>query len=251
MQAEARLTYVIAMDPAVDLGSPPKKRIKLVGVIVAVFVAIILILLIMPSSKDNRIIKAKEYLATEFPIVSEDSVKPLLNAYLVKDGAFVNFSKQDECAVFIFSPDPKIYGSENMINEAEGASYPYRREPQKDIPIAILLAPDESRAGWTLFAKIWIVKVLQKQQVDDLKELGNALTTNPKGFARLKSIWEKIPAKPKAKATAILEENRRIAKLYKSIPRFYRRKVTYSIPDPMDLYSFLNAFDEAHPELVP
>ena len=236
------------MDPAVDLGSPPKKRITPVGLIVAVFVAILLVLLIMPSSRDNRISKAKERFARDFPIIPEDKMQPLLGSHLMVDGKFVYDSAKREGALFIFAPGPTAQYGDQMMRELQYPSQTYSYSSTTNIPIAVLLAPEESSQGWTIFAKVWIAKALQKQSVKDLKELGMQLSSNPKAFARLKSIWKKLPLKVRTRATQVLEENRSVAKLYSTHSRFYRGKVTYVIDPPADLSDFLMERADTDPD---
>jgi hypothetical protein len=228
-----------------------RKRISPVGVIGIIFAVIVIGLLVSPSAKDKRLTQAKEYLAREFPIVSDDSIKPLLGSHLLTNDKFIYDAGRKECAILIFRPDPTSpYSADAMMTEvSRPLQYYYSANTSwGKVPVAILLAPDESSTGWTIFAKIWIAKVLQKQKVDDLKQLGLELSTSPAALVRIKKIWAKEPPKIQARATQILEENRKVAKQFRKTPRFYRNKVTYAISNQHDMSDFIGAFEEAHPE---
>ncbi len=232
-----------------DPESIKKWRLSPMVIILIGIGGILAFLLILPSSREVRLRKAREYLTQEFPTVSEDSVKPLLRAYLVSDNSFVNFSTRHEYAIEIFRPNPAVYDRLEMLyNSPSGSPY---LTTKGEYPVALLLAPDASSVGWTVFAKIWIAKVLQKQQVHDLKELGLEMPSNPKVFGRLKKIWAKVPLKIQEKATAIIEENRRLAKPFKSTAGFYHKEVTYAISDGHDRSEFFRAFAGANPEKIP
>lgn len=212
------------------------------------------LMLLMPSSRTSRIIKAKEYLAREFPIASEEAIKPLLGSHLVTDDAFIYDTSQKECAILVFTPDSTSpYSADSMMSEINRPlqSYGLSNVNWEKVPVVVLLAPDETSTGWTIFSKIWIAKILQKQRVNDLKQLGLELTSSPAALARVKKIWAKQPAKIQARAAEILEENRKIAKPYRKTPRFYRNKVTFTISNQHDMSEFIGAYIAGNPEKFP
>jgi hypothetical protein len=219
------------------------------GLILIGLIVILTLLLFIPSAKGNRISKAKAYLAREFPIVSKESIKPLTSAYLVSDDKFVNFTSSPKFAILIFPPNPTSYSPITMIDETIDRLN-LRQLTFGETPVGMLLAPEPTAPGWTIFAKVYLAKVLMKQQVQDLKELGLELPSNPKAVTRLKAIWKKVPTHIQSKSNAILDYNVRLGRRFKTVRRYCLHGALYSIGDEHLLFDFNSAYDEAYPEEV-
>lgn len=243
------------MSPLTEPSTRTPRRITPVGYVAFGMAFVILMLLCLPSAKQRRIIIAKEYLATEFPIVPDASMTSLLSSHLITDGKFIYDAGRKECAILVFTPDSATtyYTAGTMLTEASSPlQYYYSSDTYWErVPVAILLAPEDRTPGWTIFAKVWIAKVLQKQKVKDLQSLGLELSSSSKLISRIEKIWAKMPSKIKVRATQILEENRKVARQYIKTPRFYRKEATYAISEDHDMSDFIVSYIKAHPERFP
>lgn len=235
------------MTPDLD-ASRPKKKLSLTAKILMGIFALVGLFLLMPSANAKRIAIARKQFAQNFPIISEERIKPLLKSHLMVNDAFVyDVAERKECGIIIFAPDgPTAQYGDSMMSELIRKHVGPRHATQT----AVLLAPPESSKEWTLFAKIWLAKTLQKQPVEDLKDLGLQISSNPKVVTRLKSIWKKVPEKVKSRSTQVLAENRAIASLYAPTLRVFRNGKTYAIGKTSDFQDFTYSYNEAFPELA-
>lgn len=204
------------------------------------------VFMFIPSSKANRISKSRQKLGNTYKAPPAPELQSLKRSRLVQDGVFSDPSSVGECMVYIFAPTPAESFASQYISEI---SLPRSYVPQnQNWKTLVLFAPDPSSAGWTLLAKVWLAKCIEKKAVKPITNM--AVTMGFAGSTKeMQKIWDSISPEIQTQAENMLSINRGIAKRFGGSRRFYFDGAghAYEIPSSIGAYEFMSDYREANP----
>lgn len=232
--------------------------------ILGVIAVAVIVLMLNPSSRGSRVIKAKQKLEQVFKGPPASEVDFLLSESLLtaKNRIFVP-NRNENQILFVFRPKASDMVSQYYLSELEDQYIVPGDDPVK---AGILYAPDESSVGWTLVAKLRIACALQQKDISDLKSLKDELIMgfsrsapgkikgiSPNPLVQLRAYWAKVPPEIQAQTTNILTANRAAAKRLGGSRRLLRSStgVYYEERGVASRYELMYTFREAFPELNP
>lgn len=245
------------MQPYVEPVEIPRKKLSPILAIVAIILVIACLFLLMPSSRSARLQKAKDKLARDYTDPTEATLRPLFENELILDTKLAKPSAKDRSVLYVFAPTPTKSISAQLINEI---AYQQTYSPgDVRAKTGILLAPDPTSTGWTLFAKVWIAKVLEGKSPNEVKNLGVGLATGSSAatLRQLQEIWNKVPVDIQKRTEDILDKNRALAKSFGNTRCFFHDEhgQNYEIPvsssSSQMLYQFMYDYSEANPQARP
>jgi hypothetical protein len=233
------------------------KRISPLMWLVAGILLVCTLFLLIPSSKNVRTKKAVDAFNKKYVPRPSEFVEPLLQAELATSNGLISVGTKEQFAVFVFVPKPgnsKVAtSSAAMMNEIIYRPS-YFQANGGSIKTGILFAPDPASTGWTLFAKVWLARCIEKKLVGDIKNYGLRLVNSGTATtAELNTLWLAVPVDVQRKVEAMLERNREIGKKMGSTLRIFHSSdgTTYDLPSKSTLSDFLWSYYVAYPEAVP
>jgi hypothetical protein len=162
----------------------------------------------------------------------------------------VKLDLASEAQILVFAPRPKDSFSSNLVNQLE-VTYFGNESERKPIHVC-LLAPDPTSTGWTMFARVWIAKTLQRKLTQQIaRSLCQSMFSNPSAtIKQLNDYWKEIPASIQKQANDVLVRNREVAKKLPGVHRYFQdgKGTNYEIDVSTNIWNFKNTFNEAHPE---
>lgn len=229
------------------------KRISPLLLIVGGALLICTFFLLVPSSKSVRTKKAIDAFYKKYASRPPEFVEPILKTELATTNGLISVDAKQQFGVFVFAPKPGNSKVAVMMNEI---IYPpsYFQANGGSIKTGILFAPDPASTGWTLLAKVWLAKCIEKKPVGNIKTLGLGLVNSgPATAAELNTLWSAVAVDVQRKAEAMLEKNREIAKKLGSSLRIFHGSdgKTYDLPAKSTLSDFLWSYYGAYPQASP
>lgn len=239
-----------------------KARISAFPIIVAILGASSLMLFV-PSAKVARKLKGEKLLRTDF--IGPKSLSSLTGGFFVsRTYDRENLSVGDEVAITVFAPGAKDDIPQDFSN---GMYYfPPVSKTQQQQKAIYLLAPDPAAKEWTLFAKVWLGRVLEPKKKRGargdvfgstsfsymMKPKGKTLTTStlllaPPSTKSLTTAWLDFRPETRTEVESIIAQNRKVVGSMKGLYRYYQESngPVYEIGPEKHFWEFEQAFRDA------
>jgi hypothetical protein len=203
------------------------------------------LMLLMPSSRTEKIAKAKEKLKKEF--AGPNDLSHLYGGYFVTSkNTSLSIGPKSNAELSVFAAGPTSAFSSRYFEEVDGTNW--NMFGNKTLH-ACLLAPHPTSTGWSLYAKVWIALTLKSDRTP-MFNLGNLVSSGDAStMKKLRDIWGKVPFDIQAKAEALLDNNRKNVKSMPGAHRFYQdgSGTIYKLDVLSGPYEFFGTYNDANP----
>ena len=224
----------------------PKRKVSPLILVVGGIVLASGMILLIPSSRTTRVIKAKNLLATEY--AGPKDISYLYDGYLVThDNKEEKISPSDIANITVFAPNPTEVVSMNFVVQFANQYY----APGDKTKTVCFLAPDATSTGWSLFAKVWIGETLRHKSTQILQSYAQTMLSSPaSATTSLTKLWTDLPPEIQAESQAVLEQNREILKAHKGSCTYYQdgKGTNYLIDLKHNTWEVRSLLAQAYPD---